>query len=134
MTFTGQLGVSIGIVLAFCAVAAALHVRHRMGTLVWIAVVITLGLGFVRLDSIRDLFVQSIPAAIAFALFYVVSAGVPIIAVAFWLKTNASSRRFADSFRTAAIVALCVLPFSLLIAYALLLVVVQYSCAGNNCL
>lgn len=134
MTFNGQLGLSIGLVLAFCLVAAALHVRRRFGALVWAAIATTLGLGLARLDGARDLFVQSIPAALAYALFYVVGVGAPIIAVSLWLRSDASPHSFSASLGAAIIAGSSVLPFSLLLAYALLLVVAQYSCAGNNCL
>lgn len=124
----------LGTVLIFCAAAAALHAGRRSRLVLWGAVGITLVLGLIRLTSAITLYAQSPVAAIAHLLFYVVGAGVPIVVSALWLAREATPEGFRSSFRTAITVALCILPFSAVAAYALLGVVVQLTCVGNNCL
>src|SRR5688572_8337087 len=118
----------------FCVMAAIPYVRHRFGVLSWMAAAVTVSLGFVRFNAVRALFADNVAAAVLYALFYMIAAGVPIIAVALSLRHQTVPLRFAVSLRAAAVTALCVLPFSLLLAYGMLLVVSHLTCAGNNCL
>lgn len=134
MALLEQAVLIFGTVLIFCAAAAALHARKRSRLVLWGALGITILLGLIRLQSAIPLYAQSPVAAIAHLLFYVVGAGVPIVVSALWLAKEATPEGFRSSFRSATTVALSVLPFSAVAAYALLALIVQLTCVGNNCL
>jgi hypothetical protein len=134
MALFEQFVLILGTVLVFCAAVGALHARNKSRLGLWGAVGAALLLGLVRLKEALSLYAQSPVAAIAYSLFYVVGAGLPVIVSALWLSKESTTEGFRSSFRTATIVALSVLPFSVVAAYVLLFVVVHFTCVGNNCL